>query len=517
MMELIFHGGAGTVTGSCYQLKSNNLSILVDCGLFQGEKAIQELNYKPFRFNPAEIDAVVLTHAHIDHSGLLPKLYKDGFKGRIYATPATKELSKIMLPDSAYIQEMEVERKNRKAMRSGKKLLEPIYRLEDAFKVLENFVSIEYDQEIQINDDFKLVFKNAGHILGSSIAEIYFNDKKIVFSGDLGRHNQPLIKDPDYISQADYLVMESTYGSRFHLQTESKKSQFTRIVKKAIRKGGNIIIPSFAVERTQEVIYILRTLMDEGEIPRLDIYLDSPLAIKATEVFSKHPCGYDEIALEMLSKEKDNNIFTFENIKYTLTVEESQKLNSIHKNAIIISASGMAEAGRIRHHLKHNLWRPESTILFVGYQAEGTLGRRILDGAQSVRIHGEEITVRADIEMIEGFSGHADQKDLLNWVKNFDNIKEKIFLVHGDQEARESLKKVIEAEGSYDVILPGLFEVAELSAFEIKEKGQYIGADKGLDALLQSFNQALNEYIQDPEKLKLVNESIKELRDKLVG
>ena len=516
-MELIFHGGAGTVTGSCYELKSDKMSILVECGLFQGTKEVQELNYRAFNFNPAEIDALVLTHAHIDHSGLIPKLYKHGFRGKIYSSSASMELCRIMLPDSAYIQEMEVERKNRKAMRAGRPLIEPIYTSQDAKNVLELFKPIEYGVEVEINSEFKLVFRDAGHILGSAIAEIYFNDKKIVFSGDLGRHNQPLIKDPEYIRDTDYLVIESTYGSRFHLQTESKKNQFLRIVRRAIRKGGNIIIPSFAIERTQEVIYILRTLMDQGELPRMDIYLDSPLAIHATKVFAKYPCGYDEIALEMLSREEDNNIFTFENIKYTLTPEESKKLNYIDKNAIIISASGMAEAGRIRHHLKHNLWRPESTILFVGYQAEGTLGRRILDGAKSVRIHGEEITVRADIEMIEGFSGHADQKDLLNWIKHFEEIREKIFLVHGDDQARETLKKVIEEETDYKVLLPGLFEVAELSAFEIKQKDQSLHYDYGLDALLQSFNQALNNYIEDPEKIEIVNDYIKELKDKLVG
>lgn len=516
-MELTFHGSAGTVTGACYQLRSDKKNILIDCGMYQGKKEFEKLNYQPFRFNPAEIDAVVLTHAHIDHTGLLPKLSKEGFRGKVYCTPPTKELAKIMLPDAAYIQEMEVERKNRKALRSNKELLEPIYTLDDAERVLQSFIGVDYGKEIHINNEFKVIFRDAGHILGSSIVEIYFNNKKIVFSGDLGRHNQPLIKDPEYIKDTDYLVMESTYGSRFHIQTESKKDQFARIVKKTIRKGGNVVIPSFAVERTQEVIYILKTLMDNGEIPKLDIYLDSPLAIKATEIFSKYPCGYDEIALEMLSKEEDNDLFKFENLKFSLTAEESQKLNSIRKNAIIISASGMAEAGRIKHHLKHNLWRPESTIVFVGYQAEGTLGRRILDGSSTVRIHGEEISVKAEIELIEGFSGHADQKDLMNWINNFDEIRESIFLVHGDDDARESMKNIIEENTNYKVILPNLFEIIDLTNFEIRYQGEIVKADKKLAEMLESFNANLNDYLKDPEKVKIVNDYLKELKDKLVG
>ena len=263
-MELTFHGSAGTVTGACYQLRSDKKNILIDCGMYQGKKEFEKLNYQPFRFNPAEIDAVVLTHAHIDHTGLLPKLSKEGFRGKVYCTPPTKELAKIMLPDAAYIQVMEVERKNRKALRSNKELLEPIYTLDDAERVLQSFIGVDYGKEIHINNEFKVIFRDAGHILGSSIVEIFFNNKKIVFSGDLGRHNQPLIKDPEYIKDTDYLVMESTYGSRFHIQTESKKDQFARIVKKTIRKGGNVVIPSFAVERTQEVIYIIKTLMDNG-------------------------------------------------------------------------------------------------------------------------------------------------------------------------------------------------------------------------------------------------------------
>ena len=516
-MELTFHGSAGTVTGSCFQLRSENKNILVDCGMYQGKKEYEQLNYQPFRFDPKEIDAVIITHAHIDHTGLLPKLSKEGFRGKVYCTAPTKELAGILLPDSAYIQEMEVERKNRKAMRSNRELIEPIYTLEDAERILQSFIPVDYGKEVHINSEFKVIFRDAGHILGSAIVEVYFNNKKIVFSGDLGRHNQPLIKDPEYIKETDYLVMESTYGSRFHLQAESKKDQFVRIIKKTIRKGGNLIIPSFAVERTQEVIYILKTLMDSGKIPHLDIYLDSPLAIKATEIFSKYPCGYDEIALEMLSKKDDNDLFKFENLKFSLTAQESQKINTVKKNAIIISASGMANAGRIKHHLKHNLWRPESTVLFVGYQAYGTLGRRILDGADKVRIHGEEISVKAEIEIIEGFSGHADQKDLLNWVKHFEKINEGIFLIHGEDEARETLKGIIEEETDYKVILPNLFEVIDLINYEVRYQGETIKPDYKVAEIIEGFNSTLNDYLDDPEKIKIANDYLKELKEKLVG
>ena len=516
-MEIVFHGSAGTVTGSCFRLKSGRRNILIDCGMYQGKKEFEKLNYLPFRFNAKEIDAVVLTHAHIDHSGLLPKLSKEGFRGKVYCTPSTKDLAEILLPDSAYIQEMEVERKNRKALRSNKELLEPIYTLDDVERIIQSFKTVEYGKEITIADDFRIVFRDAGHILGSAIVEIFFDGKKIVFSGDLGRHNQPLIKDHEYIKDTDYLVMESTYGNRFHIQTESKHDQFARVIKKTIRKGGNLIIPSFAVERTQEVIYILKTLMDRGDIPKLDIYLDSPLAIKATEIFSKYPCAYDEIAYEMFEKEKDRDLFKFKNLKFSLTAEESKRLNSIKKNAIIISASGIADAGRIRHHLRHNLWRPECTVLFVGYQAEGTLGRKILDGEKSVRIHGEEISVKAEIESIEGFSGHGDQKDLINWVRNFDEIRQAVFLVHGDDESRENMKNLIEQEFNYKVIIPKLFERIDLKEFKIEYIGEEIVIDREVLNAIDEFNKNINEIISDPEKIRIVNDYLKEMKDKLVG
>lgn len=516
-MELTFHGSAGMVTGSCYQLKSEKRNILIDCGMYQGRKEVEQLNYQPFRFNPREIDAVILTHAHIDHSGLLPKLSKEGFRGKVYCTHSTKDLAEILLPDSAFIQEMEVERKNRKALRSNKELLEPIYKLEDAERILQSFVGMEYGQEFAINDQFRIVFRDAGHILGSAIAEISFNGKKIVFSGDLGRQNQPLIKDPEYVTETDYLVLESTYGNRFHLEAESKFDQFARVVKKTIRKGGNLIIPSFAVERTQEVIYILKTLMDKGEIPHIDIYLDSPLAIKATEIFSKYPCAYDEIAYDMLQKEEDRDLFKFPNLKFSLTAEESKKLNEVKKNAIIISASGMAEAGRIKHHLKHNLWRPECTILFVGYQAEGTLGRKILDGSKSVRIHGEDISIKAEIDKIEGFSGHADQQDLMDWVSKIKEIRKGIFLVHGDEDARENMKRLLEESTPYQVLIPNLYERFDLNEFKVKYIGEEIHGEETITRMISEFNDTLNELLADPEKVKTVNEYLRELKEKLVG
>lgn len=460
-MKLKFYGAAETVTGSCIGLTTmKGYKILLDCGLFQGSKEIKERNYGEFEFNPSEIDAVLLSHAHIDHSGLIPKLCKKGFKGKIYTTKITKDLCSIMLPDSGYIQEMEVERKNRKLARANKPLLEPIYTVEDAEKCIDQFIGFSYNSEIEIFPGVKVIFHDAGHILGSAIIEILADGQKIVFSGDLGNVNQPIINDPSVITEADYIIMESTYGNRFHLDTEDKMLQLMRIIKKTIRKGGNLVIPAFAVERTQDLIYRLKKLDCEGELPNVNVYIDSPLAIRATEIFRNHPEYFDQEAEELLTEH--DCILDFPGLKFTLTAEESKAINFVKNSSIIISASGMADAGRIKHHLKHNLWRKESTILFVGYQAQGTLGRRILDGEKIVRIHGEEIAVNADIERIEGFSGHADQKGLVEWVENFTKKPKKIFLVHGEPDALDTLSKVIIEKTENEVVIPKLGQEFEL-------------------------------------------------------
>lgn len=515
-MKITFYGATETVTGSCFELTTNKgYRILVDCGLFQGPKETKERNYGDFPFNPWEIDVVLLTHAHIDHSGLIPKLCKKGFKGKIYTTKVTMDLCSIMLPDSGHIQEMEVERKNRKLARANKKLLEPIYTVKDAEKCIEQFVGIGYNEKIEISPEINVIFQDAGHILGSAIIEVFADDVKVVFSGDLGNLNQPIINNPSIISDADYIIMESTYGNRFHIETEDKMQQIMRIIKKTLRKGGNLVIPAFAIERTQSLIYNLKKLDTAGEIPDIDVYIDSPLAIKATEIFCKYPDYYDQEAGEL--REKLNEcILNFPGLKYSLTAEESKAINFLKDSKIIISASGMCDAGRIKHHLKHNLWRPESTILFVGYQAQGTLGRRILDGEKVVRIHGEEIAVNADIERIDGFSAHADQKALVEWLQKFSYKPEKIFLVHGEASAIKTLSKVIEEETQNSVVIPKYLQTIELTKSTGVRK-PIATFDKEIKQTFISFEESLQDFLQNSESRSEILAELDKLKQKLIS
>jgi len=467
-MKIEFCGAAGTVTGSCFLITAGETRFLLDCGMFQGSKELKERNYGSFIFSPAEIDFVLLSHAHIDHCGLIPKLYKHGFQGVVYATKATTELCSVVLPDSGHIQEMEVERKNRKLARKGEPLLTPIYTAEDARECLKYFRSYLYDEQFEPAQGIKVRFHDAGHILGSAIIEVIIEEngqsKKIVFSGDLGNVNQPIIEDPTIINEADVVIMESTYGNRYHLETENKPDVLARIVNKTLKKGGNLIIPSFAVERTQDLLYDLRMLRESGKIPMVDIYIDSPMAVEATKVFINNPECFDQETKDIMGENSAHCIFEGQQVHYVLSAEESMALNKIKSGAIIISASGMADAGRIKHHLKHNLWRSESTVLFVGYQAEGTLGRRILDGEKKVRIHGEEVAVKADIEVIDGYSAHADQKGLVDWLRNFQKKPEVVFLVHGEGDALETLQRVISAECGMNVKIPGYGEIYDLAS-----------------------------------------------------
>ncbi len=450
-MKITFCGAAGTVTGSCFWVNTNNINFLVDCGMFQGIKEIKERNYHDFLFDPKDIDFILLTHAHVDHCGLIPKLYKKGFRGKIYTTKATTALCSVVLPDSAHIQEMEVEFKNIKNERKGLPLLEPIYTTADAQGCLENFFSVDYEEQIQITESIHAHFQDAGHILGSAIIEVCIKEegteKKIVFSGDLGNIGQPILDDPTKIHEADILIVESTYGNRYHLNASNKLDELAFAVNMTMKKGGNLVVPSFAVERTQDLIYELKLMMDEKKIPEVDIYIDSPMAVEATKVFlENHEFCLDEEFKHVCGIDGKKCFEEFPHLKYILSVQESMALNRVKSGAVIISASGMAEAGRIKHHLKYNLWRKESTILFVGYQAEGTLGRRILDGAEKVTIHGEEVVVKADIINIEGFSAHADQKGLLDWIRHFKNTPKQLFLVHGEMAALENMKRIIASE-----------------------------------------------------------------------
>lgn len=462
-MEIQFCGAAREVTGSCYLLTIDRTRFLVDCGMHQGGAEQYGENFETFPFDPSEIDFVLLTHAHIDHSGLLPKLARDGFHGPVYATPATVDLAQIMLLDSAHIQEAEAEWRTRKARRAGRSAAGPLYTRADAERACELFQAIPYSQDLSPCPGLRVRFRDAGHILGSACVELWLreaNDEiKLVISGDLGQPDQPIVRDPEPITEADFLIMEGTYGDRRHDEEGDPIEQLVDILEDAQRKGGNVIIPSFAVGRTQEVVYLLREWYEQGRLT-MPVYVDSPLARQATEVYLRHSEVFDEKASQIT---KDNgSIFKFPFLHYTESPEESKSLNE-RKGIVVISASGMAEAGRIKHHLKHNLWRPENHIVFVGFQAAGTLGRRILDGEQRVRILGEEIAVKAKIHYMPGLSAHADRDQLLAWVSHF---KPPIltFLTHGEPQALFSLKQLIEERLGFRVVVPRKYQTFNFGA-----------------------------------------------------
>ncbi len=540
-MNITFLGAAKTVTGSCYLVETKDKKFLVDCGMFQGRANEVILNAEPFSFNPGELDFMLLTHAHIDHSGRIPKLYMDGFKGTIYATRPTVQLCGIMLPDSGHIQETENEWLNRKRQRAGKSPVKPLYTVKEATDCLELFKGVAYGEAVSITDDIRVRFNDAGHILGSAIIEVWVRengkDTKIVFSGDLGNTGVPILRDPAVISDADYLVVESTYGNRHHTlkKEKDKLERFITIISDTIAKGGNVVIPSFAVGRTQEIIYDLNKYMDVfgdvvDKILNVPVYVDSPLATSATQIFRENLDCFDEEAKEYIAN--GDNPLDFPTLKFTQSPEESRKLNEKTESTIIISASGMCDAGRIKHHLKHNLWRKESTILFVGYQAEGTLGRRILDGATKVKLFGEEITVNARIEAIDGFSGHADKAGLLSWIGSIAKKPKKVFIVHGEQEVMNEfaqtlndefgLQSIIPARGdSYVVTADSIYENA--SNFDAQRRFRRLAVVEMLETLREEFEELaeilkgdLKQEKSDVEidevsaKLKLVEKSIVE-------
>ena len=477
-MKITFLGATKTVTGSNYLVEAAGKKFLVDCGMWQGRKELEEENFQDFDFNPAEIDFMLLTHAHIDHSGRIPKLYNEGFKNKIYAHKATCDLCALMLPDSGHIQEMENEWKNRKRIRKGLEPREPLYTAEQAARCLEIFEPVKYDEIIEITPDIHVRFNDAGHMLGSSVIEVWVREDgkqtKAVFTGDLGNNDIPLLSEPTMIEDADYLVMESTYGSRKHQRNDEKAEMFLDIVSETLDKKGTVVIPSFAVGRTQEILYELnkiketkndeKFLKEYETLMKAPVYVDSPLAISATEVFKENMDLFDEETQEEMKR--GDHPLDFPGLKFTVTSDESKALNENPEPCIIISASGMCEVGRIKHHLKHNLWNPNSTILFVGYQAPGTLGYSIVNGAKKVKIFGEEIAVNARIEYIEGYSGHADQDGLMNFIYSFRNKPKQVFLVHGEEKSQEVLEQKIEEEANLPVIIPNYGETYELNTEE---------------------------------------------------
>ena len=543
-MNITFLGATKTVTGSNFLVEGAGKKFLIDCGLFQGQAADEWENEEDFQFDINEIDFMILTHAHIDHSGRIPKLYKDGYRGRIYATKATCDLCAIMLPDSGHIQEMETEWKNRKRLRKGESLKEPIYDVQTALMSLELFEPSRYDQLIEIDDNIHIRFNDAGHMLGSAIVEVWIKEngenKKIVFTGDLGNNDIPLLSEPTMIEDADFLVMESTYGDRHHMRNDQKAEIFVDIVSETIRNGGTVVIPSFAVGRTQEILFELNKIKEQTTDPSFlrkyeilmhtPVYVDSPLAISATEVFQENMELFDEDTQKMI-KSGDNPL-EFPGLQFTRTAQESKELNEDDNPAIIISASGMCEVGRIKHHLKHNIWNPKNTILFVGYQAPGTLGRKIVDGAKTVKIFGEEISVNARVEYIEGYSGHADQEGLLNFIYSFMKKPSHIFLVHGEPEGQKVLKQKIMETTQIPVTIPDYGEKYDLQE-EIKmvDKIEQNHEQKYLRLQVLDRMKTLKEELQDMEEIvkddlnstetndaeiNRLNDRIKELEQQIV-
>lgn len=459
-MKIQFCGATTGVTGSCHLIKTANHTVLLDCGQFQGGKAQDEMNYEAFPFDPSEVEYLIISHAHIDHCGRLPLLVKRGFKGTVYCTDATADLLEIMLKDSGHIHEQEAEWKNRKNARAGRPLIEPLYTELEAEESLKFVKPVLYDQLIELNDEMRIVFNDAGHILGSGEIELWVteneNVSKIVFSGDLGVMERPILRNPTIIKKADYVIMETTYGNRLHPENSMDVNNLIEIIRETTKRGGNVVIPSFAVGRTQELIFELNKIYDKEDDPRrkdlenVKVYIDSPMAQAATEVFKKNAQVFDEETKDYISK--GDNPLEFENLKFTRSTEESQWLNIDKEPKVIISASGMCEAGRIRHHLKHNLWDARNSIVFVGYQAEGTLGRTLIEGAEEVTLFGEKIQVNAKIHNLEGFSGHADMDGLLSWLKGFQKAPKQIFLVHGEPETKIDFARTVKEKLGYDTI-----------------------------------------------------------------
>jgi metallo-beta-lactamase family protein len=471
MIKITCLGAAGSVTGSNYLVEnSRGRKILVDCGLFQGGREVEKRNWQDWGFDPGEIKTLFLTHAHIDHSGRIPKLVKDGFRGKIITSPPTADLCQVMLLDSAHVQEMDAGWQTRRNRRQGKDKIIPLYTMEDAEKSLQYLSPVEREQVIDVEPGIKARLRNAGHILGSSIVELWMQDMgeevKIVFSGDLGKQNQLIVKDPQKISTADYLFIESTYGNRLHRSFEDSKKELLEAIEHAVSRGEKVIIPAFALERTQEILYLLGEFHRSGALPDVPVYLDSPLAIKATEIFRKHKKYYDEEARAIVDQGFDP--FDMPNLHFTPTTSESMAINEKPGPAIIIAASGMCTAGRIKHHLKHNLWRPGASIIIVGFQAMGTTGRKIVDGEKTVKIFREDVAVKAKVFTIGGFSAHADQKGLLEWVSHFTTkSRPRVFVTHGEPISSEALARAIKKKFDLDVHVPEWKETLILKPREV--------------------------------------------------
>ncbi len=466
-IKLQFLGAAQNVTGSRYLLKANGKNLLIDCGLYQ-ERQFKHRNWDPLPIAASEIDAVLLTHAHLDHCGLLPKLYKEGFRGPVYCTSATADIASIVMLDSARIQEEDIKFKKKRHARQNRKSphpLVPLYEIEDAEGCAEMLYRADYHKPLNIGEGLDITFFDSGHILGSSAIRVKITQgsesRTVLFSGDLGRWDVPILQNPEPIDQADYVLCESTYGDRDHSPVVDVKKQLCDVINDTRKRGGNIIIPSFAIERSQELLYYLNELIDEGCLPQMMIYLDSPMAVKVTDVFKKHPYLFDE---EMVGHLQDGTSpFDLDGLSLVRTANQSKAINEVRGTTIIIAGSGMCTGGRIKHHLAHNISQPENTILFVGYQAVGTLGRIILEGEKEVRILGENYPVEAQVAKINGFSAHAGRDELTRWLKNLKQAPRHLFVVHGEENVAHSFADYITNELGWDVSVPEYEEIRELS------------------------------------------------------
>ena len=507
-MKLTFIGAAHEVTGSCHLLEACGKNILVDCGMEQGPDLYEN---QELPIAAGDIDYILLTHAHIDHSGLIPLMCKQGFKGEIITTFATADLCNIMLRDSAHIQEFEAEWRNRKAKRAGEPLYEPLYTTQDAIDAINLLAPVDYGQKVVLSEGIEVRFTDIGHLIGSASIEVWISEgdisKKIVFSGDVGNSDQPILRDPSITKEADYIVIESTYGNRIHSEERPDYlGEFTRILRETFLKGGNVVIPSFAVGRTQEILYFIREIKEQNllpEYPHFEVYVDSPLAIEATSVFTKNGRScYDEAAMELVSK--GINPLIFPGLKLAVSSDDSKLINFDENPKVIVSASGMCEAGRIRHHLKHNLWRKDSTILFVGYQAVGTLGRKLIDGAPAVKLFGENIEVSARIESLKGISGHADMNGLLSWLKGFESNVQHVFVVHGEDTVTDDFAATVKETFGWDAFAPYSGGCVDLATNQIVSEGVRIVKQKINKPLQVKAQNAFNRLVLACKRLMTV-------------
>jgi metallo-beta-lactamase family protein len=506
-MKISFLGANRLVSGSCYLIQTKYKKFLIDCGLFRGDEAITRLNYLPFSFQPEEIDFLILTHAHIDHCGRIPQLFKEGFQGHIYCTKSTMELSAVMLPDSGQIQEEDAEEENQRRLRSGEPFIEPLYSIENALDVLLLFRAVPYQYKINIDENISFRFQDAGHVLGSSSIELWIREEgketKWLFSGDIGRKNKPFLRNPQRVKEADYVVVESTYGGRRHQPYRREVKKFFSIIDKTLKRGGDVIIPAFALQRTQDIIYELSQYYNlqvkplkskDKRLKKLRFYLDSPLAIAATKIYRNNPQDFARKNLKIM--EESNQLLDFQSLRMTRTSKASKRISRSKRSKIIISASGMCDGGRIQYHLRNHLWKKESSIIFVGYQAEGTLGRKIVSGEKNLDIMEEMIDVRAEIYHLDGFSSHADQDELLWWLKGLQKKPKKVFVVHGEKHESDSLSERLKQDFAFDTYVPAIGETFLIRDNQIITQGliKDINKETQLDEIVRNINKIKHKF-----------------------